>query len=159
MTENYSNVDLSYLESIADGDKDIIKELVEIFLDQMPEFTDGFSESLQRQDWIKIAAIAHKAKSSVISMGMEQLGNLDLKNLELIGKQLRIQELKESDSITGAQKEELLTLQRNFEGYPEDRINWVTENANVDTVIELVKKFNSVCEDAVKELNNILNTY
>ncbi len=159
MTENYSIVDLSYLETIADGDKDIIKELVEIFLDQMPEFTDGFSESLQNKDWIKIAAIAHKAKSSVISMGMEQLGNLDLKNLELISKQMRIFDLQKADTITDVQQDEMLSLQRNFDGYPEDRIEWVMENANIDTVIKLIKNFNSICEGAVIELNHILSTY
>ncbi len=159
MAEKISNIDLSYLEGIADGDKDIIKELIEIFLDQMPEFTDGFQESLKDRNWIKIAAIAHKAKSSVITMGMEQLGNVDLKNLELAAKQLRINELKENDSISDSQEEEILVLEKNFSGYPEDRILWIKENSKVETICLLIDKFNKVCDQAVTELNNLLSTY
>ncbi len=159
MSEKYKYVDLSYLEGIAEGDKDIIKELVEIFLDQMPEFTEGFADSFQDKDWLKIAAIAHKAKSSVVSMGMNDLGNRDLKNLELLSKQMRILELEEKDTITDAQKEEIQVLHRNFDGYPEDRINWVVKNANVTTIKELIDKFNQVCDKAVEELSNVMSTY
>ncbi len=159
MAENIGNIDLSYLESIADGDKDIIKELVEIFLDQMPEFTDGFQESLKDKNWIKIAAIAHKAKSSVITMGMEQLGNVDLKNLELVAKQMRIKELNLKNTISDSQKEEVSVLEKNFVGYPEDRVLWVKENAKEETISLLIDKFNNVCDQAVSELNDLLSTY
>ena len=47
--ENNKYVDLTYLEGIADGDTSIIKELVEIFLDQMPEFTEGFDQNLKEK--------------------------------------------------------------------------------------------------------------
>ncbi len=159
MEENNKYVDLTYLEGIADGDTSIIKELVEIFLDQMPEFTEGFDFNLKEKDWLKIAAIAHKAKSSVVSMGMQELGNIDLKNLELLAKQLRILELEQKTSITDTQKEEISSLKRNFEGYPEDRINWVKENANISELTKLINKFNDVCGDAVKELSHVISTY
>ncbi len=159
MTQEYKYIDLSYLEGIAEGDKDIIKELVEIFLDQMPEFTEGFEESKNEKDWLKIAAIAHKAKSSVMSMGMEELGNVDLKNLELVAKQLRFIELKEKESITEAQKEEISTLERNLESYPEQRVKWVNDNSSKEKVDELIQKFTSVCAEAVDELNNVISTY
>ena len=159
MEENNKYVDLTYLEGIADGDTSIIKELVEIFLDQMPEFTEGFDQNLKEKNWLKVAAIAHKAKSSVVSMGMQELGNIDLKNLELLAKQLRILELEEKISITDAQKEEISTLKRNFEGYPEDRIIWVKENANISELANLINKFNDVCGEAVKELSQVISTY
>jgi HPt (histidine-containing phosphotransfer) domain-containing protein len=159
MSEQLKYVDLSYLEGIAEGDKDIIKELVEIFLDQMPEFTDGFSESVIDKDWIKIAAIAHKAKSSVVSMGMQDLGNKDLKDLELLAKQLRIIELEQKESITDIQRDEIHSLKRNLEGYPEERITWVENNASIDVVNQLIDKFNTVCGQAIEELNNVISTY
>jgi len=159
MAEKLSYVDLSYLEGIAEGDKDIIKELVEIFLDQMPEFTDGFDEYLKDRNWLKIAAVAHKAKSSVMSMGMDELGNVDLKNLELVAKQMRIIELESKDIASDAQKEEIEVLKRNFDGYPEDRIEWVLANANIDMIIQLIDKFNSVCAKAVEELTKEISTY
>ncbi len=159
MEESNKYVDLTYLEGIADGDTSIIKELIEIFLDQMPEFTEGFDLNLKEKNWLKIAAIAHKAKSSVVSMGMNELGNVDLKNLELLSKQLRILELEEKDSITEAQKEEITTLKRNFEGYPEDRIKWVKDNASITELNTLIEKFNIVCSKAVKELTQVISTY
>lgn len=159
MAEDYTQIDLSYLEGIAEGDKDIIKELVEIFLDQMPEFTDGFAESMRDKDWVKVAAIAHKAKSSVMSMGMEELGNVDLKNMELLAKQLRINELSDKESVTDAQKDEVNTLQRSLDSYPENRITWVVDNASKDKLEELINKFTAVCNIAVEELNKEISTY
>ncbi|TLX78294.1 Hpt domain-containing protein [Labilibacter sediminis] len=159
MAEEYNYIDLSYLEGIAEGDKDIIKELVEIFLDQMPEFTDGFADNVRDKNWVQIAAIAHKAKSSVVSMGMEELGNVDLKNMELLAKQLRIIELNAKDSITDAQQDEIKSLERNLEGYPEERMNWVITNANKETLDNLIDKFTSVCSKAVEELNHVISTY
>ncbi len=159
MEDKNKYIDLTYLEGIADGDTSIIKELVEIFLDQMPEFTEGFDQYMKEKDWLKIAAVAHKAKSSVVSMGMQELGNIDLKNLELLAKQLRINELEEKAAITDAQKEEIVTLNKNFEGYPEDRIKWVKENANISELKKLIEKFNNVCDEAVKELSQVISTY
>lgn len=159
MAKELSYVNLSYLESIADGDKDIIKELIEIFLDQMPEFNEGFEEFLKDRDWLKIAAVAHKAKSSVVSMGMEDLGNDDLKNLELLAKQMRIVELEKENLISNSNIEEIENLKRNFEGYPQDRVEWVVANANVDMVVKLIDKFNFVCAKAVEELKYVISTY
>ena len=87
MPHKQKHIDLSYLTSIADNDQNLIKELVDIFLEQLPEFTDGLSTTYERHDWSTIASLSHKAKSSVVSMGMEELGNIDLKNLELLAKQ------------------------------------------------------------------------
>ncbi|MGQ1786611.1 MULTISPECIES: Hpt domain-containing protein [unclassified Saccharicrinis] len=159
MVEDYKYIDLSYLEGIAEGDKEIIKELVEIFLDQMPEFTDGFAESMTDKDWVKVAAIAHKAKSSVMSMGMEELGSIDLKNMELLAKQLRINELSVKESITESQKEEIVNLKRNLESYPDSRVTWVVENADKETLESLIEKFTTVCNKAVDELNKVISTY
>lgn len=81
MSLEFKEVDLTYLESIADGDKEIIEELINIFIDQIPEFTEGLRNGLEQKDWRALAGIAHKAKSSVVSMGMNNLGNVDLKTL------------------------------------------------------------------------------
>ncbi len=159
MVEDYKYIDLSYLEGIAEGDKGMIKELVEIFLDQMPEFTDGFADSMLDKDWLKVAGIAHKAKSSVMSMGMDELGNVDLKNMELLAKQLRMMELLDKDSTTDAQKGEISSLKQNLDSYPKDRIDWVLENASINALQNLIDKFTSVCSQAVIELNKEISTY
>lgn len=158
MDGEHKYINLSYLEGIAEGDKGVIKELIEIFIEQIPEFTVGFEDSMLHNDWVKVAAIAHKAKSSVMSMGMEELGNVVLKDLELLAKQLRILELSEKNK-SEKRNEELDKLIQNLESYPKERVGWVVENANKEMLKSLIDKFNSHCESAVEELNVEISTY
>ncbi|MCU4176552.1 Hpt domain-containing protein [Carboxylicivirga sp. N1Y90] len=153
MSNSYQHIDLSYLESITDGSLDIIKELIAIFVEQVPEFTEDFADGMANKDWKKIAAAAHKAKSSVVSMGINNLGNIDLKNLELLTKQLYVDELVAKGESTS----ELEQLQKVLASYPEDKKQWIAENKNEETVIGLIKKFDIVCEEAVEELNQVLD--
>ncbi len=154
---DYNYIDLTYLEGVADGDQDIIKELVQIFVDQLPEFREGFEEGLNKKDWISIAAVAHKAKSSVVSMGMKDLGNTDLKNLELVAKQCQINDISLKDDKAPDEVEELKSLERNLEDYPSKRIEWVKENANIQTIQNLIQKFNDTCTQALEELSDVLS--
>jgi HPt (histidine-containing phosphotransfer) domain-containing protein len=68
-------IDLSYLKEMSGNNKDIMIEMVEIFIEQNPEFTEGISTSFENKQWTELGAIAHKAKSSVRIMGMNDLGN------------------------------------------------------------------------------------
>lgn len=156
MSTSYQEINLSYLESIADGDQEIIKELITIFLEQVPEFTDGLADHYSGKNWKGIAALAHKAKSSVISMGMNNLGNNDLKNLELVAKNLRIQELQTLESITDRETEELNQLIKGLESYPKQRQDWVKENTSEKTVVCIIDKFNQTCQTACNELKTVL---
>ncbi|TRX70659.1 Hpt domain-containing protein [Carboxylicivirga sp. M1479] len=153
MPNPYTHINLGYLESITDGSQELIKELITIFIEQIPEFKEGFEEGINKKDWVKIAAVAHKAKSSVMSMGMEELGNTDLKNLELIAKMLRIDEISDSSDNS----EEIQQLKKNVDGYPEDRKAWLDANKNINAVETLINGFNCTCEAALVELQNVLN--
>ncbi len=152
MLNQYECIDLSYIESIAEGDKSIIKELITIFLDQMPEFIEDLDNSLAEKRWLNIAAIAHKAKSSVISMGMEDMGNKDLKDLELIAKELRIQEIKNKKDADRSEVQEAEQLIKNLQGYDKERQNWVKENASPENASAIINKFKAVCKKAEEEL-------
>lgn len=70
---------------MAGNDNEIIREMLEIFIEQVPEFTNGISNSFSSQNWEEMGALAHKAKSSLRTMGMEQLGDL-LETLEHLSK-------------------------------------------------------------------------
>jgi HPt (histidine-containing phosphotransfer) domain-containing protein len=156
MSKQFEIIDLSYLNSIADGNQDIVNELVEIFIEQLPEFTDGLNEAFVAEKWTEVAALAHKAKSSMISMGMNEIGNVDLKNLELIAKHRRIQEIGKLTEFTDKIEKELDTLTKSLHSYPEDRQKWVVENDNNDTIKRIIDKFVSACDKAKLELNEIL---
>jgi HPt (histidine-containing phosphotransfer) domain-containing protein len=85
MAEKFTYADLTYLESMSMGSNELIVEMIQIFVDQLPEFTVGLQEHLDNKDYTALGALAHKAKSSVAVMGMESLAT-DLKTLELSAK-------------------------------------------------------------------------
>ena len=68
-------LDLSYIESICEGDKEMMKEFSDIFIAQVPEFIADFDTAYAEKDAVKLGRVAHKAKSSVRVMGLEDLGN------------------------------------------------------------------------------------
>lgn len=92
MAGKFTFADLTYLESMSMGSNELIIEMVQIFIDQLPEFTEGLTAHLQNGDFMALGALAHKAKSSVAVMGMESLAT-DLKTLELSAKAGKDQEL------------------------------------------------------------------
>ncbi len=79
-----STIDLTYLESVTDGNKDLMKELIDIFKMQVPEYLDDFKAAYDAKDMRAVGKIAHKAKSSVAIMGMASLVN-QLRELEQLG--------------------------------------------------------------------------
>jgi HPt (histidine-containing phosphotransfer) domain-containing protein len=156
MSSTHVEINLSYLESIADGDQGIINELITIFLDQVPEFTEGLKLYFNTQDWKKLAALAHKAKSSVLSMGMNDLGNIDLKNLELIAKTFRLKELEKSDKLEPKEEEECAMLHRSLRNYSDEKRNWLSENSTKESMKLIIEKFINACNVACVELKTVL---
>jgi HPt (histidine-containing phosphotransfer) domain-containing protein len=85
MAGKFTYADLAYLESMSMGSNELIIEMIQIFIDQLPEFTEGLTAHLEKGEYQQLGALAHKAKSSVAVMGMEALAS-DLKTLELSAK-------------------------------------------------------------------------
>jgi HPt (histidine-containing phosphotransfer) domain-containing protein len=85
MAGKFTYADLTYLESMTMGSNELVIEMIKIFIDQLPEFTEGLVEHLKNKDYTALGALAHKAKSSVAVMGMNQLA-ADLKTLEICAK-------------------------------------------------------------------------
>ena len=81
----YSTINVTYLEEVCGGSEEIIKEMVSIFLEQIPEFFGEMSNLLRTEKYHDLGLLAHKAKSSVAIMGMDYLAG-KLKELELIAK-------------------------------------------------------------------------
>ena len=80
------STDLSYLESMTEGDTGLISEMIEIFSTQVVEFSELMQEFLERKDWQELSKLAHKAKSSVAIMGMTVLSE-KLRDLEKLAKE------------------------------------------------------------------------
>jgi HPt (histidine-containing phosphotransfer) domain-containing protein len=76
-------IDLNYLKSMTGGDEEIMKEMIDLFILQVPEFIENLNRYLKNKDYSELGKEAHKAKSSVTIMGMNELGK-DLKTLQLL---------------------------------------------------------------------------
>jgi HPt (histidine-containing phosphotransfer) domain-containing protein len=75
--------DLTYLKEITGGESEIVKEMIEMFLAQVSEFKENLDKHLKDENWVDLGKEAHKAKSSVLIVGMEELGK-NLKKLQLL---------------------------------------------------------------------------
>ena len=73
--------DLTYLKGMAGGNVEVVKEMVGLFIEQVAEVSEEMTVCLGNKDWLHLSKLAHKAKSSVSIMGMNELA-LDLKKLE-----------------------------------------------------------------------------
>jgi len=83
---------LDYLNEITGGDPEITQEFIQMFFDQLIEFRTGMTNNLAEKKWKELGELAHKAKSSVMTFGMNDLG-LRLKEL-----QLKTQKLEDIES-------------------------------------------------------------
>jgi len=84
--ENFKYVNLDYIKSMAGDNEELIREMAEIFVSQIPEFNEIFDSLYEEEDWLNLGMQAHKAKSSVAIMGMDDLAAM-LKEFELLAKE------------------------------------------------------------------------
>jgi len=78
--------DLNYLKSMSGGDAKFISEMIDLFREQVDEYSEQMPELLRNEDYINLSKLAHKAKSSVAVMGMKQVAEL-LKELEILANE------------------------------------------------------------------------
>lgn len=78
-------INVAYIEEVCGGSKEIILEMIDIFRQQVPEFNREMSNLLNHKRYYDLGLLAHKAKSSVAIMGMEDMA-VKLKELELKAK-------------------------------------------------------------------------
>ena len=77
--------DLSYLKEISTGDPIIIKKTVDKFLETTPPILDQMDIHLQEEEHYELGRCAHKLKSSLAFMGIEELKS-DILQVERITK-------------------------------------------------------------------------
>ena len=77
--------DLEYLRTMSGGDEKFIKEMIEIFKDQILEYAEEMPKLLKNADYENLSKLAHKAKSSVAVMGMTVEAD-SLKDLEILAR-------------------------------------------------------------------------
>jgi HPt (histidine-containing phosphotransfer) domain-containing protein len=83
---DYKFINIEYLDSVSGGDPEIINEIVSMFKVQSIEIFSEMQTLLSEKKYGLLGSLAHKAKSSVLIMGMNDLGSM-LKTLELQAKE------------------------------------------------------------------------
>jgi HPt (histidine-containing phosphotransfer) domain-containing protein len=78
--------DLTYLNNMSGGAPEIIKEMIEIFIEQANEYIIDMQKLLEEKEYSQLGKLAHKAKSSISIMGMNELA-VDLKTLEILANE------------------------------------------------------------------------
>ena len=67
------------------GDSKFIREMIELFREQIDEYKLIMPELLQKKKYDELSKVAHKAKSSVAVMGMAEVAEI-LKELEILAQ-------------------------------------------------------------------------
>jgi len=75
--------DLNYLKSMSGGDDQFISEMIELFREQIGEYSQSMPELFRRKEYKNLSKMAHKAKSSVAVMGMSEVAET-LRELEIL---------------------------------------------------------------------------
>lgn len=65
--------DLRYLSDMMGGKKNLIKEIIDAFLKQVPASVASLNDAVAKTDYPKIRSLAHTMKSSVSIMGISVL--------------------------------------------------------------------------------------
>ncbi len=94
MEENTKPLNLEYLDEISAGDIQFKKDLIKIFLAQIPEFVTNLKMYYASNDLKNLAKEAHTAKSSVLIFGMDNTG-ASLKRLQIIAEENNTGEIQE----------------------------------------------------------------
>lgn len=82
MDKQLNYIQTKQIDAIAAGDNGFKVELITIFLEQIEEFVSNMKAFLTEENWILLAREAHTAKSSAMTFGMEETGQL-LKTIQL----------------------------------------------------------------------------
>ena len=86
------------------GDSNFIQEMIGLFREQIEEYKQHMPELLRKKDYDNLSKMAHKAKSSVAVMGMNEMAEL-LKELEILA--LEEKEVDRYESIVNEFLEQL----------------------------------------------------
>jgi len=78
--------DLSYLQQMTGNEREVIKEMIELFLNQLTEMRVDIELLVNSKNWFELSRLAHKIKSSALVMGIGQMSE-DMKELELLAKE------------------------------------------------------------------------
>ncbi len=61
------------------GDEELLSEVVDLFIEEVPDILSQLKEALENGDWDRAAKLAHTLKGSSSNVGAEEFASLALK--------------------------------------------------------------------------------
>ncbi len=95
------NIDLSYLEDITGGDKEMMIEMLDLFIEDIPDQIGIIKKLAEEKDLKKLGSEAHKLKPTLQYVGFFEMFEL-IKELEVLSK-------------SGVYSDEILSLTKKVE--------------------------------------------
>ena len=78
-------IDLSYLEDITGGDKEMMLEMLSLFLEDIPAQVELIKTAVEEKNMKAVGTESHKLKPALQYVGFNEMYEL-VKELEIIGK-------------------------------------------------------------------------
>lgn len=75
----YKYIDLSYLDLMADGDREMKKTMLGMLLEEPAEEMERMREHAKNEDWEALHQVSHKMKSTLSFVGNEEMTELNKK--------------------------------------------------------------------------------
>ena len=76
--KQFEKPDLSYLMQLMDNNAEIVLEVLAIFKSEVPKDIQKLENHLKNEEWEMLSKTAHKLKSSVGNLGLNELRDLFL---------------------------------------------------------------------------------
>lgn len=81
----YRHVNPDALREISEGNSDLMRDLIALFIGQVPVFSEQLNHYYQSGEFTLLGKLAHKVKNSVAMMGIAELVS-DMKKLEQLAQ-------------------------------------------------------------------------
>jgi len=78
--------DISFIQELTHNDENMIKSVVQTFLNSVPPLIESLMSSCEKQDWLQTAKDAHSLKSNIDALQIKSIHD-DVKNIDIFGKQ------------------------------------------------------------------------
>lgn len=107
--------DLSYLNQVFQGNQEMVRNIIQLFLEQVPEYVKEMEACVQRDDLLALHPLAHKAKSSISMLGLRSMER-NILTIEALSKEHRdleqlpglVQQVRDECEVVNGQLERVL---------------------------------------------------
>jgi HPt (histidine-containing phosphotransfer) domain-containing protein len=83
--DSYRHINTKHLIEIADGNNELIHDLIDLYIKQVPIFTTELNELNNTNDFVGLSKLAHKIKGSNSTLGISEIAQC-MKELESMCK-------------------------------------------------------------------------